>query len=74
MRKIGLIYLQLRENGRSHAKRCYRGETGTIDEATSYSRKALTNVQEERLIIHINKLSDRGLSPIPQIVKNLTVG
>ena len=49
----------------------YRGETSSKSEAVSYAFKKLTTIQEETLITHINKLSDRGLPPTPQIVKNL---
>jgi Tc5 transposase DNA-binding domain len=49
----------------------FRGETTSRQEATSQTRKNLTDVQEETLITYINKLSDRGLPPTPQIVKNL---
>ena len=49
----------------------YRGETGTKEEATSNSRKALTDMQEDALIRYINMLSARGLPPTPQIIKNL---
>jgi len=49
----------------------FRGETGSNQDATSYARRQLTDTQEETLIKYINKLSDRGLPPTPQIVKNL---
>lgn len=52
------------------AKR-FKGQTGTIQEANSNSRQKLTTVQEGTLVAHINKLSERGLPPTPQIVKNL---
>jgi hypothetical protein len=52
------------------AKR-FRGETGPNRDAISYAHKQLTDVQEEILIRHINKLSGRGLPPTPQIVKNI---
>jgi hypothetical protein len=51
--------------------RRYKGETGTIQEANSYARQKLTNAQEEALVGHINKLTDRGLPPTPQMVKNI---
>jgi hypothetical protein len=51
--------------------RRYRGETESNQDATSYARQKLTNTQEKTLIKHINKLSDRGFPPTPQIVKNL---
>ena len=37
----------------------------------SECRQRLTNSQEEVLIGHINKLTDRGLPPTSQIVRNL---
>jgi AraC-like DNA-binding protein len=56
---------------RSTLSRRFRGKTGSKEEATSCSRKKLSTTQEEALIAHINRLSDRGLPPTPQIVKNL---
>jgi hypothetical protein len=52
------------------AKR-YKGETGTVQEANSYVRQKLTNAQEEVLITHVNRLTERGLPPTPQIVRNI---
>jgi hypothetical protein len=49
----------------------FRGETGTREEANSSSRQKLTAIQEKTLVAHINKLSERGLPPTPQIVRNL---
>ena len=49
----------------------FRGKTDTIQNATSYSRKQLTDTQEEVLIAYINKLNDRGFPPTPQILKNI---
>jgi hypothetical protein len=49
----------------------FRGETGPNQEATSYSRKQLTDTQEEALITYVNKLNDRGFPPTPQILKNI---
>jgi AraC-like DNA-binding protein len=49
----------------------FKGETGSNQEATSYSRKQLTDTQEETLITYINKLNDRGFPPTPQILKNI---
>ena len=43
----------------------FRGETGPNKEATSYSRKQLTDTQEEALITYVNKLNDRGFPPTP---------
>jgi hypothetical protein len=52
----------------------FRGETGTIEDANSNSRQQLTTTQEESLIEYINKLSDRGFPPTPQILKNIAEG
>ena len=49
----------------------FRGETGSNQDATSYSRKQLTTTQEETLIEYVNKLNDRGFPPTPQILKNI---
>ena len=43
----------------------FRGATGPNQEATSYSRKQLTDTQEETLITYVNKLNDRGFPPTP---------
>ena len=56
---------------RSTLSRRFRGETGPNQEVTSYSRKQLTDTQEETLIIYVNKLNDRGFPPTPQILKNI---
>jgi hypothetical protein len=54
------------------AKR-FQGKTVSNQEATSYARRQLTDTQEKTLIQYINKLSNRGIPPTPQIVKNLAV-
>lgn len=46
-------------------------KTGPNQDATSYARRQLTDIQEQTLIKHINNLSDRALPPTPQIVKNV---
>ena len=56
---------------RTTLARRHRGETVSNQDATSYARRQLTDVQEKTLIQYINKLSNRGLPPTPQIVKNL---
>ena len=56
---------------RTTLARRHRGETGSNRDATSYTRRQLTDIQEKTLVRYINKLSDRGLPPTPQIVKNL---
>jgi Tc5 transposase DNA-binding domain len=54
------------------AKR-FQGKTVSNQEATSYARRQLTDTQEKTLIQYINKLSNQGIPPTPQIVKNLAV-
>jgi AraC-like DNA-binding protein len=56
---------------RETLSKCFQGETGSNRDATSYARRQLTDTQEQTLIKHINKLSDQGLPPTPQIVKNI---
>jgi hypothetical protein len=56
---------------RSTLSRRHRGETGSNRDANSYARRQVTDTQKETLIAYINKLSDQGLPPNPQIVKNL---
>ena len=48
-----------------------RGLTKTQKEANSFYHQCLTNEQEEVLITRINDLTDRGMPPTSQIVKNL---
>jgi hypothetical protein len=54
----------------SISKRC-RGKTRPKGVFLSESHQCLTTQQEELLISHINKLTDRGMPPTTQIVKNL---
>jgi hypothetical protein len=56
---------------RSTLSRRYKGETCTVEEASSFSIQKLNNMQEEVLLKHINRLSDRGIPPTPQITKNI---
>ena len=51
--------------------RRYRGETGSNRDAISYARRQLIDIQEKTLIRYINKLNNRGLPLIFQIIKNL---
>jgi len=51
--------------------RRHKGETDTIQQANSDVRQKLTNAQEEVLIAHANRLTDRGLPPTPQMLKNI---
>jgi hypothetical protein len=48
-----------------------RGLTKTKNEVNSFYHQCLTSEQEEVLIGHINKLTDRGMLPTSHIVKNL---
>lgn len=48
-----------------------RGLTMSKRDASSLYRQCLTNEQEEVLIAHINKLTDRQMPPTSSIVKNL---
>ena len=52
------------------AKR-HKGQTVSKAYANSESRQRLTNEQEEVLIVHVNKLTNRGIPPTSQMVKNL---
>ena len=45
-----------------------KGLTKTRQEANSFWHQCLTDDEEEILILRINKLMDRGLPPISQIV------
>ncbi len=56
---------------RTTLSRRHQGVTGTREEVYSNSVQILTNMQESVLIQYINNLSARGLTPIPQIIKNL---
>jgi hypothetical protein len=55
----------------STLSRRHRGKTVSRKEATSEYRQNLTTLQEEELIYHINRLSDRSLPPTAQIVQNI---
>jgi Tc5 transposase DNA-binding domain len=52
------------------AKR-YSGQTASRATYLSEQRQCLTNEQEDQLIIQINRLTERGMPPTSQIVKNL---
>ena len=56
---------------RTTLQRRYNSQTVSQKAAMSECRQRLTNSQEEVLIGHINKLTDRGLPPTSQIVRNL---
>ena len=53
--------------------RRYNGRTVSTAEALSQKRQLLTDTQEEVIIKYLNKLSDRGFHPTPQILKNVVV-
>ena len=55
----------------STLRRRYKGQNLSHRAATSEYRQRLTFTQEEVLIGQINRLTDRGLPPTSQIVKNL---
>ena len=44
-----------------------------MEEATSRSKQLLTNAQEKIIVEYLNKLSDRGFHPSPQILENLVI-
>jgi hypothetical protein len=48
-----------------------KGLTKTRQEANSFYHQCLTTNEEEVLISRINKLTNRGLPPTSQIVRNL---
>ena len=52
------------------AKR-FSGQTASRATYLSKQRQCLTNEQEEQLISQINRLTDRGIPPTTQMVKNL---
>jgi hypothetical protein len=54
----------------STLRRRFQGKTLSRAAATSEYRQNLTFAQEEILISQINRLTDRGLPPTNQIVKN----
>ena len=53
------------EVARETLSKRFRGKTGLNQEATSYSRKQLTDAQEETLITYVNKLNNRGFPSTP---------
>jgi Tc5 transposase DNA-binding domain len=52
------------------SKRFHRKTSSRAQVTATYHMK-LSPAQEEVLVAHINKLSDRGLPPTPRIVRNL---
>ena len=63
--------LRLLGNGALNLRRRFIGQSTTIEEANSKSHQKLISIQEEALIEHVNKLTDRGIPPTPQILKNI---
>lgn len=49
----------------------FKGKSSTIEEANSNARRQLSDAQEETLIECVNKLTDQGFPPTPQILKNI---
>jgi hypothetical protein len=49
----------------------HRGKTTSRKEATSEHRQNLTIAQEQLLLEHINRLTDRNLPPTARIVQNI---
>ena len=58
---------------RTTLTRRHKGLAVAREESVSLYKKKLTDVQEQELLKHINKLSDRGLPPTPSILENLVV-
>lgn len=54
----------------STLRRRWKNKTTSHQEASSLHKQRLTNVQEEVLISQIDRLTDRGLPPTAQMVKN----
>jgi hypothetical protein len=55
----------------STLSRRHRGITTSRKEATSEHRQNLTIAQEQLLLAHINRLTDRNLPPTAKIVQNI---
>jgi Tc5 transposase DNA-binding domain len=49
----------------------FHGKSTSRTENVSNTKKKLSTAQEEVLVAHINKLSDRGIPPTPRMVENL---
>jgi Tc5 transposase DNA-binding domain len=58
---------------RTSVSKRVKGLTKTRKEANSFYLQCLTDDQEEVLIGHISKLTDRGMPPTSQLVENLAV-
>ena len=55
----------------STLRRRWKGQTVSIGHAILEYYQQLTSTQEEVLIGHINRLTDRGIPPTPRMVRNL---
>ena len=55
---------------RTNLKKRFLGQTTSRATYLSERRQCLTNEQEERLVDQINRLTDRGMPPTSQMVKN----
>ncbi|EDN03640.1 predicted protein [Histoplasma mississippiense (nom. inval.)] len=53
--------------------RRFKGQQVSRTEATSIYCQNLTNTEEQRLLFHINQLSDRGFPVTPQILRNFVL-
>jgi hypothetical protein len=58
------------EIGRHALSRRHQGQTTSRHDFFSSHRQCLTDIQEELLIDQINRLTDRGIPPTSQMVKN----
>ncbi|RFU26763.1 hypothetical protein B7463_g9572, partial [Scytalidium lignicola] len=56
---------------RTTLARRFKKIQGTREDANSETRQRLNSTQEKVLIGHINRMTDRGMPPTSQIVKNL---
>jgi hypothetical protein len=54
----------------STLRRRFKGQQTSISAANSAYRQRLTNSQEEALVKEINRLSERGMPPTSQFVRN----
>lgn len=55
----------------STLRRRWKGQSMSIQAASSEYKQRLTSAQEEALIQQINRLTDRGMPPTSRIVRNL---
>ena len=55
----------------STLRRRWQRKTVSFQEASSEWRQRLINAQEDQLVLQINRLTDHGIPPTAQIVRNL---